>query len=136
MGGRGSRSGGMGRAGRSSVTWDAKGTQDFLQGQLDQFGLGMAKHDIADRLYIAVEANGGHAAVLNDKYLTITGNNGSVDFSFTKSKAEGRWKLTPVLKYGDVTKGRHLGQTMYHAAGQWFVRKGDAEMAVVRKRLG
>jgi len=127
---------GMGSSGASRVTWDARGTQDFLQGELDKYGLGMSKRDLANKLYDAANANGGNVIILNEQYLTVTGANGSVDFSFTKSKAEGKWKLTPSLKYGDVTKGRHLGQTMYHAAGQWFVRKADAEAAVVRKRLG
>lgn len=136
MGGRGSGSGGMGRGGASSVTWDARGTQDFLQGELDKYGLGISKRDLANRLYTAARQNGGNVAVLNEQYLTVTGSNGSVDFSFTKSKAEGKWKLTPNLKYGDVTKGRHLGQTMYNGAGQWFPRKADAEAAAIRKRLG
>lgn len=125
----------MGR-GASGVTWNARGTQNFLQGELDKYGLGISKRDLANRLYNAASANGGDVAILNEQYLTVTGNNGSVDFSFTKSKAEGKWKLTPMLKYDDVTKGRHLGQTMYRAAGQWFPRKADAEAAVVRKKLG
>ena len=136
MGGRGSKSGGMGRGGASGVTWDARGTQDFLQGELDKYGLGMSKRDLANRLYNAANANGGQVSILNEQYLTVTGSNGSVDFSFTKSRAEGKWKLTPNLKYNDVTKGRHNGVTMYHAAGQWFPRKADAEAAVVRKKLG
>jgi len=135
MGGRSSKSG-MGRGGASNVTWDARGTQGFLQGELDKYGLGMPKRELANRLYNAARQNGGNVSVLNEDRLTVTGANGSVDFSFTKSKAEGKWKLTPNLKYNDVTKGRHNGVTMYRGAGQWFPRKADAEAAVVRKKLG
>lgn len=130
--GMGGRSGGSG----SGVTWNARGTLDFLQGELDKYGLGISKRDLADKVYNAARQNGGNVAILNEQYLEVTGPNGFVDFGFTKSKAEGKWKLTPALKFGEVTKGRHLGQTMYRGAGQWFVRKGDAEMAVVRKKLG
>lgn len=136
MGGRGSGSGGMGRGGASGVTWDARGTQNFLQSELDKYGLGISKNELAERVYRAARNNGGDVAVLNEKYISVQGVNGRAEFSFTKSKAEGKWKLTPMLGYGDVTKGRHLGQTMYRAAGQWFVRKGDAEKAVIRKILG
>lgn len=134
MGGRGSKSGGMGQG--TGVTWNARGTQEFLQGELDKYGLGISKKELANKLYNAARANGGNVTILNETRLTVTGENGSVDFSFTKSRAEGKWKLTPDLKYGDVTKGRHLGVTMYRGAGGWYVRKGDAELAVVKKILG
>lgn len=131
-----SRKGPSGMSNPPGVTWDAKGTQEFLQNELDKYGLGISKEKLADKVQMAAQMNGGHVAVLNEKYLTVYGKNGEVDFSFTKSKAEGKWKLTPVLKYGDVTKGYHVGVIMYKARGQWYANKKDAEMAVLRWKLG
>ena len=135
MGGR-STSSGIGRGGTPKITWNTRGTRDFLQGELDKYGLGITKTQLAQRVYRAAASAGAPAGIINDKYISIDGQNGRAEFSITKSTKDNKWKLTPMLGYGDVTRGRHLGQVMYHGAGQWFVRKEDAEWAVIRKILG
>lgn len=114
----------------------AESITGFLQGELDKFGLGISKENLAEQVYQAAKTNGVNVAILNSKYLTVENENGTAEFSFTKSKKDGKWKLTPMLAWNDVTKGRHNGVTMYRAAGQWYARKEDAEQAVVKKKLG
>lgn len=139
--------GGRGSAGSRNTGSNAKTTTrqtfstaesitGFLQGELDKFGFDISKENLAEQVYRAAKTNGVNVAILNSKYLTVENENGTVEFSFTKSKKDGKWKLTPMLAWDDVTKGRHNGVTLYRAAGQWYARKGDAEQAVVKKKLG
>ena len=114
----------------------AESITSSLQSELDKFGLGINKENLAEQVYRAAKESGMNVAILNSKYLTVENENGKAEFSFTKSKKNNKWKLTPMLAWNDVTKGRHNGVTMYRAAGQWYARKEDAEQAVVKKKLG
>lgn len=136
MGGRTSSSGMSSGGGVTPATWDTAGTRQFIESQIDGLGLGISKEDLASRVYRAMHENGADVAILNGKYLTVKGANGEAELQFVKSKAEGAWKLAPMLGYNDVVKGRHLGQTMYKAVGEWFARKSDAEWAFVKSKLG
>lgn len=136
FGGRGAGSSGGASAGGSSRFNNSSGVMDFLQGELDKFGLGISKERLAEQVYRAANSEGANISILNGKYLSVTNSNGTAEFSFTKSNREGKWVLTPMLSYGDVTTGRHNGVSMYRAAGQWFSNKADAERAAVKKKLG
>ena len=131
--------GGRGNTGsRSTVRTfnSAEAVTSFIQGELDKFGLGISKDKLAEQIYRTARAEGMNVTILNGKYLIVENENGKAEFSFTKSKKEDRWKLTPMLSYGDVTTGRHNGVSMFRTAGQWFSRKEYAEGAVVKKKLG
>lgn len=133
--GRKSKSG-MSSGRSSGVTWDSTGTRRFLQDELDKYGFGISKTQLAQKVYRAAAQAGAPAGIINDRYISIDGKNGRAEFSITKSTKDNKWKLTPMLGYGDVTKGRHNGYTMYRAEGMWFSRKEDAEWAVIRRLLG
>lgn len=122
-------------AGKSNFN-SADGVTNFLQGELDTFGFGISKERLAEQVYRAAKTEGADVAVLNSKYITIKNNNGEAEFSFTKSKKDNKWKLTPMFSYSDITTGRHNGVTMYRAAGQWFAQKSEAEKAALKKLLG
>lgn len=133
FGGRGSSSA---AGGNTQANFSAERTQSFLQGELDKHGIGNSKEAVAEKVYTAAKTAGMNISILNGKYLAVQGANGEIDFSFNKSKVENKWKLVPMLGYNDVTKGRHYGQVMYRAAGEWFARKSDAEQAFVKSKLG
>lgn len=137
MGGRGSKSGGMGGGRGSQAKYnDSNNVRRFLQDQLDQYGLGISKNELADKIYTAAKMDGMNVTILNSKYLTVSNDNGSADFSFTKSTKDNKWILTPMLGYGEVTRGRHNGYTMYKVGDNWFSNKTNAEWAAVARKLG
>ena len=122
-------------SGKSNFS-SAESVTNFLQGKLDTYGLAISKEKLAQQVYTAATVEGADAAILNSKYITIKNNNGEAQFSFTKSKKDNKWKLTPMFSYRDITTARHNGVTMYRAAGQWFAQKSEAEKAALKKLLG
>ena len=135
----GGRSGSSGMSSSGGNTFNnASSVRSFLQNEISEYGLGISKRDLADGVYRAADAKGMDVAVLNEKYLSVSNENGHVDFSFTKSTKEGKWQLTPILERGAVIKTRHFGQMMYKASGteNYFSTRYEAEWDVVKARLG
>ena len=137
FGGR-SNSSGMSSSGSNGTFNSASSIRSFLQNKINEYGLGISKRDLADDVYKAARAKGMDVVALNDKYLSVSNENGHVDFSFTKLTKEGKWQLTPILEYGAVIKTRHLGQMMYKSSAtkNYFSTKYEAEWDVVKARLG
>lgn len=141
MGRKGSSSmsgggGGRGNPVNNGVTWDTQGTMKFLQDELDKYGLGISKERLTEQMYRAARNNGGDVYTVNDRYLAVNGKNGIVEFQFIKSNAEGKWKLSPITGYRDITTGMHNGARMYYVQGKWFANKIAAEIEFVRSKLG
>lgn len=58
-----------------------------LQGFVDNFGLGISKEKLASKAYFYMENNGHECFTINEKYISIDGE----EFQFIKSRATDKW---------------------------------------------
>ena len=62
-------------------------TIEKIQNFINNWGLGLAVKDLAEKTYRFMEAEGHDSYVLNERYIGVDG----VEYRFVKSRKEGRW---------------------------------------------